>query len=241
MNGSYLDMQIRQWIIGPIAAFREYIFRDVLPAFSNLNERADQIGNDYYERMGKQPASDDFDGDMSGFAEEARDQALDWYQMMRSLRQTMLNLPAAGLFHLTEQQLAGLCRDAGFIVDPPKDTKLDIVVKWYRDNLDLELNTLPSWPLIDELRYVSNAVKHGEGTATGKLKSLRPALFTDPAFANIQGFDGKGVFESRTIAAPLAGEDLFVSEDLLMKYAVAAESFFREIAAHFSKRGNEYY
>ncbi len=32
--------------------------------------------------------------------------------MMKSLRQTMLNLLAAGLFHLTEQQLAQLSNDA---------------------------------------------------------------------------------------------------------------------------------
>jgi hypothetical protein len=241
MDGCYLGMQIRQSIIRPIIAFREYIFRDVLPSFSNLNERANQIGNEYYERMGSQPASEDFDGDMSTFAEEAQDQALSWYQMMRSLRQTMLNLLAAGLFHLTEQQLAALCRDAGFMADSPKNTKLEIVAKWYRTNLRLDLETLPSWPMIDELRYVTNAVKHAEGPATVKLKLLRPVLFNDPAFANIKDFDGNSLFETRTVAAPLAGEDLFVSEDLLMRYAEATESFFCEIATHFEANGNDYY
>jgi hypothetical protein len=95
--------------------------------------------------------------------------------------------------------------------------------------------------MIDELRYVANAVKHGEGPATGKLKSLRPELFTDPAYANIEGFDGMRIFEIRKFAAPLAGEDLFVSEDLLMRYAEASVSFFLEIAAHFEKHENEHY
>ena len=36
MNGGYLDMQLRQWIMRPIVAFREYIFSDVLPTFGNL-------------------------------------------------------------------------------------------------------------------------------------------------------------------------------------------------------------
>jgi hypothetical protein len=34
MNGGYLEMQINGRIVGPIIAFREYIFRDVLPATS---------------------------------------------------------------------------------------------------------------------------------------------------------------------------------------------------------------
>jgi hypothetical protein len=40
MNGGYLGMQIRQWIIRPIIAFREYAFSDILTSFTNLNERA---------------------------------------------------------------------------------------------------------------------------------------------------------------------------------------------------------
>jgi len=45
--------------------------------------------------------------------------------MMVSRRQSMLNPFAAGLFRLTEQPLAMLCRDAGF-TDPPHDTKLEV-------------------------------------------------------------------------------------------------------------------
>jgi hypothetical protein len=149
----------------------------------------------------------------------------------------MLNLLAAGLFHLIEQQLAALCRDAGFMVDPPKDTNLKIVANWYRANLRLELGTLSSWPMIEELKYVANAVKHAEGGATDKLRSLRPELFTHPAL----DFDEMSIFETRTVAAPLAGEDLFVREDLLIKYAEAVESFFLEIAAHFEAHENENY
>jgi hypothetical protein len=33
-----------------------------------------------------EPAGEDCDGDLSGFAEDAHDHALSWYEMMRSLR-----------------------------------------------------------------------------------------------------------------------------------------------------------
>ena len=242
MDGGYLYMQIRQWIMRPIVAFREYTFNDVLPTFSNLNERADQRGNEYYERMGQQPASEDFDGDMSQLAEEAQDQAISWYMMMRSLRQTMLNLLAAGLFHMIEQQLAVLSKDGGFHLKPAlDDTKIEKVAKWYRTHLRLDLATLPSWKLMDELRYVANAVKHGEGPATRKLRTLRPDLFIDPSVANFAPEFGKERFIEKDVAAPMAGEDMFVTEDILREYADGAKSFFQEVADYFKAREGEYF
>jgi len=75
-----------------------------VPQFANINDRATQVGQEHYQMMMSRPVGDDCDGDMSGIAEDAQDQAIGWYEMMRSLRQTMLNLLAAGLFHLTEQR-----------------------------------------------------------------------------------------------------------------------------------------
>jgi hypothetical protein len=68
MTGVYLASQIRQRRIRPIIAFREYIFRDVVPQFGRLNERADQIGNEYFDAAINQPVDEDCDGDLSGFA-----------------------------------------------------------------------------------------------------------------------------------------------------------------------------
>lgn len=72
--------------------------------------------------------------------------------MMRSLRQTMLNLLSAGLFHLVEQQLAAFGRDGGFIATAPSDTKMSELVKWYQVHIHVDLRSLPSWALVDELR-----------------------------------------------------------------------------------------
>jgi hypothetical protein len=124
MTGAYLEWRISLWIVAPVRAFRVYIFRDVLPAFGNLSKRADEMADEYYSDIGSQPAGEDCDIDMADVAEDAHDRALSWYQMMVSLRQSMLNQLAAGLFHLTEQQLAALCRDGGFRTGPPRDTKL---------------------------------------------------------------------------------------------------------------------
>lgn len=242
VTGSYLQSQIGGFIMEPVVVFREYIFSDVLPAFGNIEARADQMANDYYNRIGSQPAGEDCDIDMGSVAEDAQDYGVNWYQMMISLRQTMLNLLAAGLFHLVEQQLASISRDASFWAMPLKDTKLAVVAEWYSKYLRLNLMTLSSWPIIDELRLVANSVKHGEGSSMQQLRDLRPELFTNPVFAEIDKQLSLSANRTmRRVFAPLAGDEFFVTEKLLKRYAEAAESFFNEIAAHFKQHAEEYY
>ena len=43
------------------------------------------------------------------------------------------------------------------------------------------------------------------------------------------------------MAAPLAGEDLFVAESLLAEYAAGVESLFREIQTYLEEHGDDYY
>jgi hypothetical protein len=243
MEGGYLEMQMSGPIVGPIVAFREYIFSDVLAAFGNLSERADKIANDYYNHIGAQPAGEDDDIDMADVADDANEKSLDWYQMMTSLRQTMLNLLASGLFHLAEQQLAKLCRDGGFRAPPPKDTKFGVVEEWYAANLRLDWKTLPSFKTMDELRHVANAVKHGEGSSTRRLRTLRPELFNDPDYAEIYAeYEKHGIEQTLgPVFAPLSGEDLFVSETLLREYAEGVESFFGEIAGYFGAHEHAFF
>lgn len=243
MTRNYPKKYIVEWAIGPIIAFRKYIFKDVLPVFGNLDERAEEVANEYYDRIGSQPAGEGYYIDMADVAEIAHERSLNWYQMMASLRQSMLNLLAAGLFHLTEQQLASLCRQAGSQIDPPHDTKLEVVRKWYAENLHLNLATLPSWSMIDELRLVANAVKHAEGSATRKLRELRPELFSNPEFEETDGVFKELRFTGRmdSVCAPLSGEEFFVSEKLLQVYSKAAESLFAEIAEHFNEHNDKPY
>jgi hypothetical protein len=34
---------------------------------------------------------------------------------------------------------------------------------WYREQLNIDFEALPSWEVINEMRLVANTVKHGEG------------------------------------------------------------------------------
>lgn len=243
LSGSYLALQIRHRVVGPVLSFSECIFRDVLPSFGNLDKRADEVADEYYNRIGSQPAGEYEDVDMASVAEAAHDHSLGWYQMMVSVRQAMLNLVASGLYHLAEQQLADSCRDGSFHIDPPRDTKLAEVATWYRNHFGLDLSTLPSWTVFDELRLVANAVKHAEGAGTRQLRKRRPELFANPDFAELyKEFAEAGIPPSMApVLAPLSGEGLFVSEKLLKTYAAGAESFFGEIAQFFDANAETYF
>jgi len=111
------------------------------------------------------------------------------------------------------------------------DTKLEVVKTWYLDNLGIDLSSLPSWGIIDELRLVANSVKHAEGKSAMQLRELRPELFSNPDLAEILAeWERYGRRqEPGPLLAPLAGEDLFVSENHLKAYADGARSLFEEI------------
>jgi hypothetical protein len=149
----------------PLLAFNEDMFRDVLRAFDNLEERANE---------------------------------------------------------------KALSLDCAY--ERVRDTRLDVVNAWYMTNFGIDLASLEAWAKVDELRLVANSVKHGEGTSAQALRLLRPDLFQDPAFADIQAEMGGRWFDRRhPLAMPLAGEDLFVTESDLHNYCTAAVALFNGI------------
>jgi hypothetical protein len=140
MNDGYFADRLRR-LAGPISAFRDHFMKEVLPAFGDINARAGEVGDEVFHNVMSQPASGDDDIDPASVAEAATDYSYDWWTMMTSLRQSMLNLAAAGLYHLLEQQLAGLTKD-GLFDEAVKDTKLSVVKEWYQDNVGINLETM---------------------------------------------------------------------------------------------------
>lgn len=231
--------RVRVSAIPYVKAYGECVLRDVVPAFGNLETRANEVANAAFERYGAEPAGEDFDGDMSDFAERAEDEGIDFYQTMFAIRQSTLNLFAVGLFHLVEQELADLCRDGAFDVAPPGDTKIAEVARWYGDHFGLDLSALSDWHTMDELRLVANTVKHAEGASSEQLRNIRPQLFQHPAVRELLPEEDFGA--ALPIQLPLAGESLYVSAEFFCGYSEAANRFFESIANYFEQHGDEYY
>lgn len=240
VTGLYMAHRVHHSAVPYMKAYGQCVLEDVVPAFANLSERADAIATSEFKRLGEQPAREDFDGDMSVAAEAAQDKSQAFYITMVAIRQTSLNLFAAGLFHLLEQQLADLCRDGAFDVPPPSDTKLSLVAAWYRSNFNLDLSKLSAWPKIEQLRLLANSVKHGEGDSAAKLRATRPDIFQDPSLRELFS-NFPAMYTAQAVRLPMAGEDIFVTTQVFAEFSQAANSFVAEIAGYFVTHKEEHY
>jgi hypothetical protein len=239
VTGLYMARRVRHSTVPYVSTYGQCVLQNVLPAFADLPEKASKIADAEFEHLGSQPATDDCDG-MSEPAEAAQEKGQAFYSTMLALRQTTLNLFAAGLFHLVEQQLADLCHDATFHKPPPNDTKLSVLTDWYRAHFSLDLKALSAWPKIDQLRLIANCVKHGEGSSATQLRQLRPDLFEDPRVRELLPQFPK-MYTSPSLRRPLAGEDLYVTPELFTEYSEATNRFVAEVAEYFENHGQEHY
>lgn len=236
--GSLLARRFRRGAATYIAFYVATVQNEIIPTFANLNTRATQIADEEFKRLSSQPAGEDCDGHLGSLAEAAQEKGEIFYNTMDALRRTSLTLYAVGLFHLLEQQLCDLCRDGSFGVEPPGDTKLEGLVTWYGKHFGVDLRALPTWNAIDELRLLANTAKHGTGASSKQLRTLRPDLFEDPRLRELLP-DAPDLYTARHVRLPLAGQDLFVSDDTFAAYGAAAFDFINEIAQHFEARADD--
>jgi hypothetical protein len=71
VGGSYLAFQLRVGALPCFRVYKESILKDTLAGFANIEQRADEVAEAAFKRMGSRPATDNFDGDMSREAEVA--------------------------------------------------------------------------------------------------------------------------------------------------------------------------
>jgi hypothetical protein len=171
-------------------------------------------------------------------AELANDSSIAFGQTLYGVRQGVLNLATAGLFHLLEQQLVELWNDAGVWIPRPK-VKLDAIVKWMKRHTGIDLTAKSYWERLDTLHQVANTAKHGEGDSARRLRKLRPDLFTDPVSAAF--LPGWQLGIRSPLVQPLAGEGLYVTEETFRSLANAAVECFEDLATYFEEQGTHEY
>lgn len=240
VTGLYMAHRIQYSVVPYVKAYGQCVLDDVEPAFSGLSEKANIIASVEFGRLVEKPVGENFDGDMSIAAESAQENGQAFYDIMVAIRQASLNLFVTGLFHLLEQQLADLCRDGSFHVSPPKDTKLDVVQKWYLDNFNLNLSELASWSKIEQLRLLANSVKHGEGGSLVKLRNIRPDIFRNPDLNELFPNDSDLCLVV-DVRLPMAGEDIYVTTQIFDEFSKAVISFIAEIAEYFVSHKEVHY
>jgi hypothetical protein len=243
VGGYYLAVRVANTLVPMVRAYGDCVRDYFLPAFDDLNTKADEVAKRTYSELTGQPVGSEMD-DPADAAEAAQSRGEEFYNTMFAMRQGTLNMFTAGLFHLLEQQLATLGEDATFQAMglPVPEVKLGKTAEWYRRYLRLDLTSLADWPKInDELRGIANAVKHGEGSAARKLRQFRPDLFADPRLAELGlGHVARMSVVSR-LSTPLAGDDLFVTSEVLEEYTRSAVALLHQIKDHFLLHRDEQY
>ena len=227
------ESYIRTRFMPQIDTFVACIEKRVIPAFGNINEEAEKIEQEEFERLN---AIGDEYGDLGDCAERATDKGITYYLDMTAAFQGLLNLFAAGLYHMFEQQILLFHRKALLLKDQENDLKSINLnkVKEILANSSIDITSFSSYPKIDELRLVANTVKHADGDSANNLKGQRPDLFELPIIPALK-IGGDIPAKSRQVFQPLTGEDLFIKTEDFKAYYTAVRGFWLELANALEK------
>jgi hypothetical protein len=240
VSGHYIANRVHSGATAYVRSYVKIVQNDLLAAFTDLNDRATKIQDEEYRRLCELPAANDFDSDLSGLADQSHEAGMVFYTTMTDLRQAMLALFSVGLFHSIEQHLKNVCDDASFGEPPPGDTKLSLLVDWYQRHFRLNLKSLTNWNQIETLQQIANTVKHGAGASEKQLRQRCPELFEDQALRELLP-DFSDIYTSPRTRLPLAGQDLFISEEKFAELGMSAIAFTVEIAEHFQNQSEHFF
>lgn len=204
----------------------------VIPSFDDISDEAEAVEEEAYQKLSM--SFDPENDDPSKSAEEAYDAKISFYIMADGVKQGVINLFAAGLYHLFEQWFYKFHRRELLW---PNGDDVTSLVSWEAANerltkyYKIDIKAFASWPKVDELRLIANTVKHADGGSCHKLKELRPDLFVSPHVEkDVHAID---LVKLKAVFQPLAGEDFYLSPEEFAKYAEAVMQFWDELATAF--------
>lgn len=202
----------------------------LLPNFqdSDIGNEAEAVADEMWQQFMSMPGRED--DDPSAFADVAFEAGLDHYTIVKGIRQGIINMFAAGLYHAYEQQFLFFHREELLPYGRQHDKSLLKIskAKELLSERGIEISSFQSWASIDELRLVANTVKHAEGESADQLRRIRPDLFEDPELKRL-GLDGSSSL-AHPIYLPMVGEDLFIQICDLSKYRDALTQFWRDLS-----------
>ncbi|MBS3948424.1 MAG: hypothetical protein KGZ57_09045 [Dethiobacter sp.] len=219
---------IQEVIIPHYEHLEKAFFEKVLPAFEAVESEAEQISNEKWERLIRQPGDPD-DDDLSDLAGEAIEEGVSYHIIMMDIRQGLLNNFAVGIWHLFEQHLLVIHRRELLKPHEENDEKLlklcEITKRLKQNGIDIE--KFLSWDKLDELRLVANTVKHTDGRSCAQLKKRRPEIFIPPG-AHSDHFRINAPPPTQLLK-PLAGEDFYLMPEEIRSYFKTVRDFWEEL------------
>ena len=153
------------------------------------------------------------------------------YGLMIGIRQGLLNLFAIALYHAFEQQIMLFHRKNVLQVEEENDDKLFKMSEFQHrlEEFDIKITEFASWPKIDELRLLANAVKHAQGNSSHRLREIRPDLFEAPYTSDISMYSAPPIFQ------PLVGDGLYVALHDMRDYRNSLIRFWKDLAEQLQR------
>lgn len=223
VDATYWRDRVRDDFIPQIGAFERCLLKRVLPGFETISEEADEVQKEAYEKLG--PGHED--SDYHAALDAAWEKSLAFYVLTDGVRQGVINLFAAGLYHAFEQQLLIFCRRG--LLGPrahPDPTKAEQAIPVLAA-VGLDPNHFTSWKRIfEEMRHIANVVKHAEGHSERELRKLRPDLFQNPDL----GGPAAALRGRLPVDQPLMGDGIYVTVDEISSQVKCLIAFWDELA-----------
>lgn len=219
-NHKFWSQQLTKNFPSQVGALVSTLEERLLPSFSEIESEAESIQNNFYEELCSMPYDDRFDD--SDLHESAFEAGLEHYQLMSGIQQGLINMFAASLFHLYEQQIMFFHRKEVLHPREQNDIKL-LNQRTFISRLSIagvNIKSFPCYQKLNELSLLANTIKHGQGQSSTELFNIRPDLFQHPSTMSL------GVSSYHSVFTPLMGEDIYVSLKDIREYSLALQEFW---------------
>ena len=233
-NYNFWASQLKDTFPSQIQGLVTVLESKLVPSFSDIDSEATAIQNKKYEELCRMPYDDRFD--TSDLHEAAFEAGLEHYQLMSGIKQGLINMFAASLFHLYEQQVMFYHRRE--ILSPREENDSNLLKhSIFSERLNkagINIKKFSCHDKINELSFLANTIKHGQGQSSEKLFAIRSDLFQHPTASKL-GFNSQGIHR---VFTPVLGEDIYVSLKDIKEYASAIKSFWLSLAEAIEKISN---
>lgn len=216
--------------IGQIHMLLDTLEKRLLPTFDSIGEEATDVQNEVLSLYEHAASSNEWlDPDQA--SEVAFNAGMEHFDMVLDIKQGLLNLFAANLFHLFEQQV----REFNFrILGLPDKHHANDVLKSWDMSLGNPILSVGQQELLNEISLLAHTVKHGDGTSSVKLFKISPNLFREKWDCDFEE-DASVIIQKPPVTAPLFGNGIYVQIEDLRRYKAALIEFWVAIFAAFKK------
>ncbi|MBU3073878.1 hypothetical protein [Clostridium estertheticum] len=185
----YLPNKLRTRLKDHYELFINTYVNRIAPVFSTIEHEADKIRDDYYQELGENfnPERDN----EADCAELAVEKGFNYYEGMSLMQYNTKLMWISTVYEFWEQQIrkflyGEITRSHKFYDKKDNESKYkDFCTKgiddikatflWFDYNLELQ----DSWKDINELRLLTNVIKHGDGWSATELQKNKPLYFKD--------------------------------------------------------------